>query len=77
MASDPVHVPVLIGLGLRSLSMSARRIPMVKRMVRRLSARERRAFAEQAASLSTAAEVEAMLSERLRDWAPDLFGRAV
>lgn len=77
MASDPFHVPVLIGLGLRSLSMSARRIPMVKRMVRRLSARECRAFAEQAASLSTAAEVEAMLSERLRDWAPDLFGRAV
>jgi phosphotransferase system enzyme I (PtsI)/phosphotransferase system enzyme I (PtsP) len=36
MASDPVAVVLLIGLGLRTLSMSATKIPRIKWLVRNL-----------------------------------------
>ncbi len=74
MAADPFHAPLLVGLGLRSLSMTARAIPLVKRMIRKLSLAECQDFAKNALSLATAGEVEQALAESLRRWAPDLFG---
>jgi signal transduction protein with GAF and PtsI domain len=37
MASDPVAVVLLLGLGLRTLSMSATKIPQIKWLIRNLS----------------------------------------
>jgi phosphotransferase system enzyme I (PtsI) len=74
MAADPFHVPLLIGLGVRSLSMSAHAIPMVKRLVRRLSAADCEALVDRALSLPTAAEVEREVAQRLQVWSPELFG---
>jgi phosphotransferase system enzyme I (PtsI) len=74
MAGDPFHSPLLVGLGLRSLSMTARAIPLVKRMIRKLSLAECQDFAKTALGLATAGEVEQALAESLRRWAPDLFG---
>lgn len=74
MAADPFHTPLLIGLGLRSLSMTARSIPVVKRMIRRLDAAECVEFAQDALQMSTAHDVEEALTERLHLWAPELFG---
>lgn len=74
MAADPFHTPLLIGLGLRSLSMTARSIPVVKRMIRRLDAKQCEAFAQEALQMSTAHDVEEALTERLQQWAPELFG---
>lgn len=65
MGADPFHVPLLIGLGIRSFSMSAHAIPLVKRLLRRVSAERCREIAEAALSLSTAAEVEAELAAYL------------
>ncbi len=73
MAADPFHTPLLIGLGLRQLSMTASAIPVVKRMLRRLDVAACSTFAEQALRMSTAAAIEEALTERLREWAPDLF----
>ena len=74
MAADPFHTPLLIGLGLRSLSMTARSIPVVKRMIRRLDAAECEALAQEALQMSCAQDVETVLTERLQAWAPELFG---
>ena len=73
MAADPFFAPLLIGLGVRSLSMNPASIPVVKRMVRRVSAEECAVFAKEALSLATADEIERGLAERLRSWSPDLF----
>jgi phosphotransferase system enzyme I (PtsI) len=61
MAADPFHVPLLLGLGVRTLSMNAHAIPVVKRMVRRASAADCAALVASVRTLGTTAEVEAEL----------------
>ena len=73
MAAEPFHAPLLIGLGLRTLSMTPQSIPVVKRMVRRLSAEGCAQFALEALQASTADEVEEALAARLKRWTPELF----
>jgi phosphoenolpyruvate-protein phosphotransferase (PTS system enzyme I) len=75
MAGDPFHVPLLIGLGLETLSMTATSIPLVKRLIRHLSAVECRALTETAMAAATADEVEREVAHQLRDWAPEFFGK--
>jgi len=48
MASDPALTWLLLGLGLRDLSMEPHAIPMVKAIIRRSSIEEARAFAARA-----------------------------
>lgn len=64
-AADPLMVPVLVGLGLRKLSMSPQALPVVRNLVRHLSYREAAHIARSALDLSTAREVEEYLLERL------------
>jgi phosphoenolpyruvate-protein phosphotransferase len=59
MAGDPVAALVLVGLGIRSLSMSAPRLPAVRRAVRAASAAELEARALASLRAGTAAEVRA------------------
>ena len=65
MASDPLMVPVLVGLGLEKFSMIPQAIPVVRALVRQLSFREAAHIARQASKLVTAREVEEYLLERL------------
>ena len=65
MASDPLHAAVLVGLGVRELSMSAGAIPRVKGALRGISAEEARRAATEAMTLPTAAAIEAMLRREL------------
>jgi phosphotransferase system enzyme I (PtsI) len=65
MASDPLMVPVLVGLGLEKFSMNPQAIPVVRALVRQLSFREAATIARQALKLITAREVEEYLLERL------------
>jgi phosphoenolpyruvate-protein kinase (PTS system EI component) len=64
MASDPEAVPVLIGLGVRELSIVPAQIPRVKSLLRTLDAATCAALARQALSLPHAAAVRALV----RDW---------
>jgi len=61
MAADPFHLPLLLGLGVRTLSMNAHAIPVVKRMDRRASAADCAALVAAVRTLGTTAEVEAEL----------------
>ncbi len=72
MASDPLAVPVLIGLGLRKLSMGSTSIPAVHAMVRRIDLGAAEELAEGLLNMSTAEEVGAALNRWLLDRAPDL-----
>jgi multiphosphoryl transfer protein len=59
MASDPVAVPLLIGLGVTELSASAAVIPEIKAVVRRVSLAECRAAAQAALQLTSAEAIRA------------------
>jgi phosphotransferase system enzyme I (PtsI) len=65
MAADPLMVPLLVGLGLRSLSMNPQAVPVVRALIRQLSYRESVHMARQALAMVTAREVEEFLLERL------------
>jgi phosphoenolpyruvate-protein kinase (PTS system EI component) len=62
LASDPVAVPVLVGLGIAELSANAPAIPAVKQAVRSFDTEGARELAEQALELSSAAEVRALVA---------------
>jgi len=57
VAGDPAAVPVLLGLGVRDLSVSARAVPAVKARVRQLDLKRCRAAAQAALLLEDAAAV--------------------
>jgi phosphocarrier protein FPr len=61
LAADPLATPLLVGLGVRELSMSAPAIPHVKRAVRRTDLSSARALARAALECSSAAEVRDLL----------------
>mgnify|MGYP001822540983 CR=1 FL=1 len=65
MAADPLMVPVLVGLGLRSFSMNPQAVPVVRALIRQLSFREAGQIARQAVKFVTARDVEEYLLERL------------
>lgn len=57
MGSDLRYAPLLVGLGLRRLSMSPRQVPVIKEKIRELSAAELSSLVERCMTFSTAAEV--------------------
>jgi phosphotransferase system enzyme I (PtsI) len=59
MASDPVSVYLLVGLGFRVLSVAAPSLPLVKWMVRQISAKDAASCAQAALELATTDEVTA------------------
>lgn len=65
MAADPLAVPLLLGLGVRELSMHPPALPVVRSLVREISQREARRIAQRALALATAKEVEELLLENL------------
>lgn len=60
LAADSKAVPILIGLGVDELSLSAGSIPLVKAQVRTLNRADCSHMAEQALACATAAEVRAL-----------------
>ncbi|MBM9401222.1 phosphoenolpyruvate--protein phosphotransferase [Gluconacetobacter azotocaptans] len=61
IAGDPRVVPLLIGLGLRSFSMTASAVPRVKRVVRALSFEDCRRLAHRVMQVSGVDEVTALI----------------
>ena len=61
MASDPVSVYLLVGLGYRVLSVAPPSLPLVKWMVRQISAKDAASCAEAALELPTTDEVTAFV----------------
>lgn len=65
MASDPVLLTLLVGLGLREFSMALTAIPLAKQVVRGLNAAEAAAAAGRALRARTAADVERVILQFL------------
>jgi phosphotransferase system enzyme I (PtsI) len=65
MASDPVLLTLLVGLGLREFSMAPTAIPLAKRVLRGLRASDARHAAGRALRATTTAGVEQSLMELL------------
>lgn len=65
MASQPLMAFALLGLGLQNLSVAARAVPVVKRIVRGVRVERARAAAREALACATAAEAELVLHRAL------------
>jgi phosphotransferase system enzyme I (PtsI) len=65
MASNPLAVPILVGLGLGELSGVASAVPLVKEIVRALDSAVAASDARRALEVATAAEVRAISAARL------------
>src|SRR4029079_15647356 len=65
MASDPLAACLLVGLGLRDLSMEAAAIPEIKEAIRRVSVPEMEAIAILALECDSAESVEEILAREL------------
>jgi phosphotransferase system enzyme I (PtsI) len=70
MASDPLAAVLLVGLGLRELSMEAAAIPEIKEALRRVTTGDCERTAEAALGLDTAEAVEELIAGV---FAPGLF----
>jgi phosphoenolpyruvate-protein phosphotransferase (PTS system enzyme I) len=66
MAGDPLHTALLLGLGLRELSVAPGQMLEVKDAIRRTRLDDARQLAGIALELGSAAEVEALLNEQRR-----------
>jgi phosphotransferase system enzyme I (PtsI) len=66
MGGEPLYAPLLIGLGLRQLSMPPHQIPEVKRVVRGLRRAETEILAAEALGLDSSAEVKLRLVQALQ-----------
>jgi phosphoenolpyruvate-protein kinase (PTS system EI component) len=64
LASDPLAVPVLVGLGIAELSANAPAIPAVKQAVRSIDAEAASDLADRALELSSAAEVRSLAHQQ-------------
>lgn len=73
MASDPLAACLLVGLGLRELSMEAAAIPEIKEALRRLTVPECEAIAALALGCDSAETVEALLTAKLGTRLVDLL----
>jgi phosphotransferase system enzyme I (PtsI) len=70
MASDPLAAVMLVGLGLRELSMEAAAIPEIKEALRRVTTSDCERAAEAALALDTAEAVEELVAG---SFAPALY----
>jgi len=73
MASDPVFVVLLLGMGLREFSVAPMQAPQVKKMIRSVSIDKARALAADILGLQTKEEVQSMLGRETRELGPGGF----
>ena len=72
MSSDPKFIPLLVGMGLRKLSVTPHAIPELKEVVRNITIAQAEEIAAHAESLDTAHDVENYLRGELNKICPDL-----
>jgi phosphoenolpyruvate-protein phosphotransferase (PTS system enzyme I) len=67
MSSNPLAVPLLVGLGIQELSSTPSAVPLVKEIIRELDFGQLEADAREAQKAGTATEVHRIGAARLRD----------
>lgn len=73
MAANPVQAVVLLGLGLRDLSMTPHAIPLIRRVVRAVDTAAAREIAEHALTLPTPAEVTRYVQAEVAKYGAQFF----
>ena len=63
LAGDPTFIPLLIGLGIRNLSVSPNFVPAVKYLVRKLSSADTQSLAARVLKMSDTDQISRTLSE--------------
>jgi phosphotransferase system enzyme I (PtsI) len=66
MSGEPLYAPLLVGLGIRQLSATPRKIPEIKRVIRHLHVQEAERLADSVMKLETARQVGNYLRDHLR-----------
>jgi phosphotransferase system enzyme I (PtsI) len=74
MSGDPQYTLLLLGLGIRQLSLTPHNIPEIKRLIRSVTLDEASATAREAMRLETARDVNNYLREQTRRILPEVFG---
>ena len=72
MSGDPMYTMLLLGLGLRQLSVTPHNIPEIKKIIRSVTVEEADAVAQEAMRLETARDVNNYLREQTRRILPEV-----
>lgn len=70
MAGDPINIPVLLGIGIRHLSMNPASIPVIKKMVRDIDIEKARKISEELIQFTTVQEIIRFIQEEYKDILP-------
>ncbi len=73
MSGELIYTLLLLGMGIRQMSVAPHKIPEMKRLIRLTSIAEARRVAEEALRLETARDVTAYLREQTRRLLPEAF----
>jgi phosphotransferase system enzyme I (PtsI) len=71
MASYPIHIPILLGIGMDELSMNPQSIPAVKSMIRSLKIEDTRLFVQTVLMQNSATNVYKLLLDTYGDLLPE------
>ncbi len=70
MAGDPINIPVLLGIGIRHLSMNSASIPVIKKMVRDIDIEKARQMSEELIQFTTVQEIIRFIQEEYKEILP-------
>ncbi len=71
MAGYPIHIPILLGMGMDELSMNPQAIPAVKSMIRSLKIEDTRPFVKEVLKQTSATKVFRLLEKTYGDLLPN------
>jgi phosphotransferase system enzyme I (PtsI) len=74
MSGEPMYALLLLGLGLRQLSLTPHHVPEIKKLVRSVTIRETEQIAREVQRMETARDVNNYLREQARRILPELIG---
>jgi len=73
MAGKTLYIPLLLGLGITTLSMPAQLVPQAKRIIRYVTLEDARKLAQEVLKFDTAAEINTFITKTVREkWAKAL-----
>lgn len=67
MSSDPIAVVLLLGMGVRTLSMSAAQLPKIKWLLRNISSENATDIVDEVLSMNDARQIRTRVAERLKE----------
>ncbi|MFN4258219.1 MAG: phosphoenolpyruvate--protein phosphotransferase [Gemmataceae bacterium] len=74
MSGEPIFTMLLLGMGLRQLSVTPHNIPEIKKIIRSITIAEATQVAEEALQLETARDITNFLREKTRRILPEVLG---